>query len=791
VSIESERALINSEQNAVTPYEAPQRISIPISDHEGFTVREYFRVAKKYRWLIVLVSIVFFILTALYSFLATPLYVASATVEIGTYLPLLPTASVEAQVSQQTQSSGYLSTQIARIKSLTVADRALNDKPLAEAINTYFSRADGLFSEPKQLPLAASTPNNSSSEILGGEYKHSVDTLKQYLSLINVEQVKKTSLVEISATSADKQLSALVANAHARAFIELVRSERQNSTMEDLIFLEAQADELAKKVALAERKLATYAEEHEIVSLNKDENITVKKMELLNQLLTNATAERIQAEMTFKEAQKGNVSATMAFDSHSTTELRASLKEAEAEYAMLAQKFKPGYPRMAQLQAKVETLKENLKSHDSEAILALDARYQAKLDSEKSLREQLEVQQSKAFELSRLLVSYNIMEREYESVKDLHQSVLRQLKEAQVSAQSSGTSVAITEPATVPGTHSSPKRVRNMLLALLFGPLIGFALAVFFETLDNTLQSPKDVADLLDLPTLGVVPLFGLDSIFEPKLANAQPKLIAEGSGKSDTNSEKSDNTDTASSNSRLPIFFKTDNLVTVSSPRSVASEAFRSIRTALQYSSADNPPKVLVFTSGQKGEGKTTLISNLAVTLAQASLRTILIDADLRRPSLHTLFEVDPGHAGLSELLTAQCDLEDVVIQSKFEHLKVIPAGVRPPNPAELVGSKKMADLLKRFSAEYDYVLIDTPPILPVADALSLARSVDGVVLVVRGQDTQKHVASLAVHRLDQVGARIVGVILNNVDVRSDYYYYYRDGYAYHYGHDDQAINS
>lgn len=736
---------------------------------DGFALRDYLRVLFRHKWMIFATATLIVAATALYSFLSTPLYTAHATLEIKTYMPRLQSTSIETNYSEETRQGEYLNTQIARINSLSVADKALNDEQLRSRLLTYFNSLQAQRSETVRGGVA-----ESKEEEVIRTYDNPVELLRQYMSLIGVEQVKKTSLVKVEATTTDPEISALVAQKHVQAFVALVRDERQSSTMEDMGFLETQAAELADKVAQAERDLATYAEQHAIVSLNKDENVTIKKLELLNKFLTEATADRITAEMEYLEADKGDFTPSMAFTTDSMAELQLAIKEAEGEYAMLSQKFKPAYPKMIQLKGKVDTLNENLAALQAEARRALKARYQAKLQSEQELRQQLEVQQSKAFELSRLLVTYRIMEREYESVKDLHQSVLRQLKEAQVSAQGNATSVAISEHATIPTSHAKPNRSQNIMLACLLGPMLGFLLALCLESFDTTFHSPRDIVQYLQLPSLGIVPMF---LPVAPGGNPALPRLVDGDGGGSDSQDlavvEPGEVAKLHESTS--------DDLITVHDPRAIASESFRNLRTSLFYAAADDP-RVLLFTSSQKGEGKTTIISNLAVSLAEAGKKVLLVDADLRRPSLHVVFGLAGDGAGLSELLTGQREFERVCYPTSVECLSLIPAGTRPPNPSELIGSQKMRDFVATLKAQFDYVLIDTPPVLPVADALSLVRVVDGVVLTVRGQMTKRHVAQLTVDRLHQVGARVLGVVLNSVSYRSNYYYDYGSAYSYHY---------
>lgn len=751
-------------------------------DFNERTLKDYLQLLVKYRWLILTVAAVVFLLTTLYSFLATPMYTATATIKISTYAPLIPGASVEDVMMKQSSETDYLNTQVEILSSLTLANRVMSDGYLGGTLKAYFESRRGPLSFLGAITELFVGKKNTKQLEEDSSYNFPVHELEAYNSLINISPVRRTSLVKVSATTANPNLSAKIANAHSSEFIELIRSERHQTTLDNLVFLKSQAQELADKVALTERKIAEYAEENAIVSLNKDENIVVKQMAELNTLLTTATASRIKSEAAFNEAKSGSGIDSTAFDDDSIQQQRVALKEAQAEYALLSEKFKPGFPKMVQLRARIDALKGNLKQQREEVIKGLEAKYKSDLDTEAELREQLEIQKSKAFELSRREVQYNIMKREYESLKDLHQTVLRQLKEAQLSAESSGSNISISDNAAVPLKHSSPKRLLNMLLALLVGPLLGCGIAIVIESLDNTIKTPEEAERLLNVPSLGVVPMFALEA-GDKDLHLVKPKDTKETrKGLENRSSSESDTRDIAPEEAKVPSLRDQIELVTLKAPKSIASESFRTVRTSLLLSSADNPPRVVLVTSGQKSEGKTTLVTNLAVTLAQSGHRTIIIDADLRRPALHRQFHRDGLDSGLVDYLAGQSELQSVINQTSIENLEAIFAGSIPPNPSELLGSKRMAELLEELAGHYEYVFVDAPPVLPVTDAVVLSRSVDGVVLVVRGQETQRNVAQNAILRLKQVGANILGTVLNDVDLRSGDYYYYRRGYYAYY---------
>lgn len=758
------------------------------------SIKEHVQTIIKYRWLIASVSAVVLLLTAAYSFLATPKYTATATLKIGSYRPLIPTAGIENFTLQQTNNADYINTQVKILSSLSLAEKIMLQPEVADKVKqTTGSHSFSLSRAVKSVinKLIPDSENSSPIDSAEPSYQLPAKDLKDYLSMVKIAPVRKTSLVSVSVITRNPALSSQLANLHAKEFIKLTNEERRNSTFENLRFLRAQADELANKVSAIERKIASYAENNSIVTLNSGDNITVKQMGDLNSLLTAATAKRVKSESAFKEASSGSGLSSTAFDDNSIQSIRVRLKETEAEYAQLGRKFKPAYPKMVQLRAQISALKDSLKEQRQQVIRGLEAKYKADLDAENRLKEKLEIQQSSAFDLSRREVKYNILKREYESLKDLHQAVLRQLKEAQLSVENTSSNIVIADKAVVPETHSSPKRALNMLAALFIGPLLGLGLAFFLEAMDNTVKTPEDVERFLGVPSLGVIPVFTPESgsSRNPKLLSSRNNAetanqLIEQDTSAVSNESMPDNT--LNTNSELlPI---AQNCVTLSAPLSIASEAFKTIRTGILLSSADDRQQVVLITSGQKAEGKTTLATNLSIAVAQSGNKTLLIDADLRRPAIKRHFQIANAEKdkGLVDFLAGQVDYPNIFRDTGVENLDVLLAGCIPPDPSELLGSRKMQELLNALREVYDYIFIDAPPVLPVTDAVLLSRSVDGVVVVVHGQHTQRQVAQTAVGKLKRVGAKILGVVLNDVNINSGDYYYYRSGYYSYYAEDE-----
>ena len=364
--------------------------------------------------------------------------------------------------------------------------------------------------------------------------------------------------------------------------------------------------------------------------------------------------------------------------------------------------------------------------------------------------------------MSKQLIQYNVLAKEASSLRDLYQAVLKQVKEIEISASSAASTVFVTDYASLPTSPSAPKTNLIVTLFAILGVALGLVLALILEAFDTTLKSTEDIQGALDLPLLGAVPEFSHG--YDLMAPSPRPTLPLSASTAPPSQAIDSTVEEHAQVTGTPPI-------VSVAAPHDVVSEALRTIRAGILLSSADRPPRVIMITSAMKGEGKTTVLYNLAATLAQASHRTIMIDGDLRERGLTKLFcsNRTPGGVGLSDYLTGQAELAQVVRSTPVSGLDILPAGNRAPNPAELLSSATMRDLIAHLSEVYDFVLLDSPPILPVADGLTLSRIVDSVVLVVRSRSTERTMAQESRRRLLRVNARILGVVLNDLDISAD----------------------
>lgn len=729
-------------------------------------LREYWQVVIKYRIIILASTVAVFVLALLYAFLATPYYTANTRIRINTYQPVLTSTGVESVLQEKSKEQNYLETQIQEIKSISLADKVLSDPALKKVLTSY--KKAGFFSRFFGADDASS--NADEIEELSG-YKHPIKEIKEYLERLSVSPVRRTSLVNLQITAKNPRVATLIANKHATMYKDWVRDNWVSQQSHTLSFLKQQAAELRERVAELEREMAEYAEDNSIVAVNKDENITVQKMAHLNKLLAEVTARRIEAENIYREAKASLSERSAGFDDPSAQNIRSELARLRAEYSQLAQKFTDEYPRMKQLKSQIAELDRSVSQQRREIVVGLKAKAEAAKQEEALLKEELATQESKAFELAKREVQYNVLSRELDTSRELLRNVLRQMKETALAVEGKSSNVAIVDYAVPPEYPSFPNKKVLALLGLFMGVSVGLGLAFLLNYLDNTVRTPEEVTKLLGLPNLGVVPAFECEA-----LSNSRDEQRRLGSFEDNSGSKSLALREKQSELSEVPATIFT------SDPKSLASEAYRTIRTGILLSQAGEPPRTLLVSSAQSGEGKTTSTMNLAASLASAGARVVLIDADLRRPSLQRYFNIRGGYDGVVEIITGQRDLKGVIIKDVVKRVDLIPSGKLPPNPAELLGSIEMASVIDQLSLYYDYVIIDSPPVLPVTDSVILSRYVDGVVLVVKGGETPKRVVLDARKRLQSVGARFIGTILNDVDVTSgDYYYYNRYYHSYY----------
>ena len=624
-----------------------------------------------------------------------------------------------------------------------------------------------------------------------------VERIDRYLDMMEIVPTQKTQLVKVAFSTPDRQLSARMANAHAQAYIRHGLERRTQANEEAQAFLERKLGELKERVNQSEAALNRYRQSTDVISLNDRENVVVERLVDLNKHLTDAEAERIGLESQVELVRKRRYESLPAVVNNTLIQtLTAQAVRLEGEYANLAAKFKPGFPRLDQLRVQVEDTRRRLNAEIRTVVEGIESSYLAAVSREKGLRATMKEQKDAALRFKNAAVDYAILEREVNTNRQLYDNVLQRMKETGVAAELRSSNVLVVDEATPPRRPSSPKIPQSLILAALLGLLGGVGVIFLREHLDHTLKSLEEAERYLRLPTLGLIPnlprLEGgrhaprtLPSMTAPiptafsateenhalpmetrhgrerrTQANAEAQAFLE--GKLGGHKARFGPSRVARNRYRQ---LKHENLM--------AMEAYCTLRTAILLSRAEKPPQTLLFTSAMHGEGKTVTTVNTAIVLAQMGARVLLIDADLRRARCHELLGVQRRH-GMTDILTGRGEPDELLQSTSIPELFFLSSGSTPPNPADLVGSKKMQDTLSALSERYDYILIDSPPVMAVSDAVLLSTMAEGVILVINVQATPKHLIREACARLHYARAKMLGTVLNRTELRAGPYAYY-----------------
>ena len=686
------------------------------------TLDDYFRIVWKRRWATMAIFLGVVALVSLYTFTATPVYRATVQLLIERTPPRLP--------DQQTSFSPYdaYSEEFYQTHYKLLESRALAKK-VAEKLdlknNSYYK---AIFQSLP--PKADEALKQRAEEMLVGSIAGGVE----------VSPLRQSSLVNVRFSHSDPKFAALVVNTLARCYIEQSLELRFASSQETAGWLEQKLVEARKKLEESETKMNQYKREFGIVALDDKESITAQKLEQLNKELVSVQTRRMEAESRYREV-KANRPIPQVLNNPLIQSLKTQEAKIIAEQSELGKKFGPVHPRMIQLSHELSATRGKIQAEKVQVELSIENEYNMTRNQEESLKAALEGQKADTQDLSDRGIKYRTLLRDVESNRALYENMLKSLKSMAATENIPPTNIRIVYPATVPDSPFSPKKGRNLVLGLFLGLVSAVAVALGLEQMDTTLKTPDEVEGWLELPNLAMIPHLEItDSPHEI------PELVIHHSG------------------------------------NPLASEAYRVLRTSILFSSAGHSPRVLMVTSTMPREGKSTTAANLAGAMAKAEPKVLLVDADLRRPSLHELFSV-PKEPGLSNFLVGETD-ELPVVATPVENLYLIPSGIIPPNPSELLGSTRMQEFLSRAQEQFGRVILDSAPIMSVTDSTILSTQVDGVILVVKAETVPRKSAIQARDHLMEVKAHILGVILNDIPMqRGGYYYSY-----YHHSYSDQG---
>lgn len=728
---------------------------------------DYLRVLYKRRWTAATVFIVVFVTAALDTFTTTPVYRARTQLLVEADKPNIVNFK---EVIEEQQSPDFYPTQYTLLRSRTLARRTLDSLKLwnhpefggpsstpapfnlrqsvSSVIGTARSSVVALV-RPSRAAAPASTDGELQKETAA--QARAIDIL---LAGLSISPVRSSRLVDVSYESPDPELAMRVLNAHARMYIEQNLEFRFLASKEASDWLGKRLAEERQKVEEAEQALQRYREAHDAVSLEERQNIVVQKLTDLNSAVTRAKTERVTKETLYKQltALQSDQARLDTFpailQNPVIQELKSQLTDSQRHQAQLAEQLGDKHPDMAKVRSAIRTTEARLQAEISKVAQGIRNEYLNAQEQERGLMRMLEDQKQDALRLNQIQIEYGVLQRNAQSTHQLYQTLLQRTNETNVSGELKTSNIRIVDAAELPRGPVRPNRQSDLMVGFSAGLVFAIGLAFFFEYLDNRIKTPEDIKTHLGVPFLGFVPAIRYNDNRE-----GSPLL-----------------------NGEVPAAF---------------TEAFKSVRTNVLFSSASETTRSIVVTSTAPQEGKTVVACNIAIALAQTGRRVLLIDADLRRPRVHKVF----GHnqePGLSNFLVDRLKGNDVIRKSlATPGLFVMGAGKHPPNPAELLGSHRFVDFIGSLGEHFDWVVIDSPPVLAVTDAAILAHEATGVVFVVGAEMTSRHAAKTAVEQLQKSGGRVIGAVLNRVQLdRNRYYYskYYRREYTEYYSRSKSA---
>lgn len=783
------------------------------SVQDNFQLITYWRIIRKRFWLVVGIAVLLTTLAAIYVARKPDIFEAVGWVQVDMEQANLGLVADDKRPPLSNQDPSYFNTQLLLLNSESLLRRVVKElsldsnkdfqKARAEAGTSALRsmlRAVGLASDDSKKSvegieddlISASTSLASSEDI--AEAVRLAPYVKMLKDNLGVEPIresrvtnKDTRLIQVTYRHTNRQLAALVVNGVGEIFTKFNQEKRTGTSTKTNDFLKERIASLQSEIKAGENKLYELSKSAGIVKTDEQQTIVVERLSGLNKQLLEAENERKIAEAKFKMVENSPERINSLVEEQmvryfterenntraSNSDTQKDIAKLKAEKAKLLQEYMPEAPEVVDVDVQIEALKnekETVSKNEKEDLS--DFRNQARKDilnnlrtgyerarsQEEKVKADFDVQYNKAQGQNQSGVAIRLLEQDIETKKGFLENITKSQRENDVKAVGTDNNISIAEIAIPPKNPVAPSRITTVLGALFLSTLFGMGLAIFLDYLDDSIRTTEEIESLLQLPALAAIPKIDLV---------AKRRMLLTG-GNED-----------GQGNSKTELLIHTDS-------RSSLAESYRQLRTSILLSTAGRAPKSLLITSSLPSEGKTTTAINTAISLAQTGAKVLIIDADMRRPRLHSVFDISNAQ-GLSTLLSSELsddEMLDVIEYNEDARLNLLTSGPVPPNPAELIGSEQMSNLLKVLQKHFTHVVVDSPPIASFTDGVLIASMVDGVILVVNSGKSSRQVVRRSRQLLMDIGAKILGVVLNNVNLRSqenNYYYqsyYHRDNY-------------
>ena len=750
---------------------------------------DYWRAVRKRLWMVIGVTALITMLASIYVARKPDVYEASSRVQVDLENNPMYAGKTTPYIYSPVNDPAYFNTQLQILTSPGLLRRVVKTLDLEH--NQGFLRPQSAqphstwktimqmwgvrgpdrkdeSKQPKELPLTASMAPATSSEDLA-EAKRLAPYVGALQGGLKVEPVresrgglyKETRLIDISYQHGDPATAARITNAVADTFVRANLEKKNETNTSTSEFLSRRVAELQTQIRTDEEKLVSYAKSNQILSLDASQNTVVERLAGLNKQLLEAENDRKMAEAEYNAAKAPGAAGALAeANGKDIADTESKLSDLKQKRAQLAVDATDEAPEIKEIDHQIAELQKHLtetRARNTSTLLTnLETRYRQTLAREEALRKSFNQQKSETVTQNEAAINYRILQQEIETNKGLLDSLLQRSKENDVVLAGRPNNISIVDYAITPDYPVGPARMRSVMLAFVLALALGVGLALFLEYLDDTIHSTDDVEKFLRLPALAVIPAMG---------GVSGRRLFSSATALQKRNGSNGGNPE---------LLLKVNG-------RSALAESYRQLRTSVLLSTAGRAPKTLLITSSLPGEGKTTTAVNTAISLAQTGASVLIIDADMRRPRLRSIFDL-PEREGLSSILSSEMKSQDMlnaIAKDPTTGLHVLTSGPIPPNPAELLGSDQMRKLLGVLSVPFTHIVIDSPPVSSFTDGVLIASMVDGVLLVVHGGKSSRGVVRRSRQLLLDVGAKLLGVVLNNVSIRShDYYYYYQRYY-------------